>query len=518
MAKKEIKLNFIDKAINFVAPRAGLARKAARTTSAMVDEYIGASKRYRSMFDFNPTSQSPDDTADQLTRATLIERSRWLARNNPLASGTIETNGVYIIGPGLKPKARVDRKFLGISNEEADSLETEIEREFGIWADSPDCDIERTINFYDKQNQMLMGVFEAGDILTYLPFIQRNNEPYGLKLQSIEAERLCNENFAIDSDRIIQGVEKDDNGAPVKYHICSVYPTNLSVKQRKWEKVDAYKSNGLKNILHHYIPKRPGQTRGISYLTPIIDLIYTMGNLRKAELDAMVVQSLFAVFIKTASGKGLQPMAPRETGAKKSDEDVKLSPGAIIDLRPGEEATFAKPERPNPNFDAFLNSLYQECGVGLLLPAQIMMKNYNTSYTSARAAFLDAWKFYLMRRVFCIRSFCNPVYENWMFEAVIRNRLKLPGFLNDIRYKKAYLGVQWIGPSQGQINPVDEMTAAQMADDYGYKTSEQITEETFGGDFNDNIEQKTREIQMKKAADMYSIQKPINLTKINAGQ
>lgn len=518
MVKQKINLNFLDKAINFLSPNVGLERMRARTVMAMVDEYTGASRSQRSLFGFMPRSEGPDDVTDKLTRETLLERSRWLVRNNAIASGTIESNCIYMVGPGLKLRSRIDAKFLGLTNEEADALETEIEKEFSIFADTPECDIERTLNFYEKQNQTLGQVFEAGESITFLPYLKRGNNPYGLKIQTIEPERLSNESNVIDTKKLVQGIEKDEYGAPVKYHICSVYPDSRMIQDKKWDKIDAYKSNNLKNILHHYIPRRPGQTRGIPYITPIIELLYNIGNLRKAELDATVVQSLFSVFIETETGRGLKPMAPTETGAKKTDKDVKLAPGAMIDLKPGEKVAFAKPERPNPSFDAYLHSLYQECGIGMFLPAQILMKNYNTSYTSARAAFLDAWKFYLMRRIFLVRSFCNPIYENFIFESVALGRLKLPGFLKDIRYRRAYLNCEWIGPSQGQINPVDEMTAAQMADDYGYRTSEQITEEVFGGSYNDNIEQKKREIQMRKDAGIINSQKPINITKINLGQ
>lgn len=513
---ESVKTNLVDKVVNYFSPQRGSARLRARMFSAVVDDYIGASRSMRSMFGFLPKSKSQDDTAS-LGRELLLSRSRYLVRNNAMAFGSIDSNCVNIVGTGLGLKSRIDRKYLGLTNEAANEIESRMEREFSLFADSPNCDVARTLNFYELTNQMLWQSFEAGEIFTLLPYFFRNGDVYGTKIQLIESERVCNEDNKNDTDRLVQGIEKDEYGAPVKYHICSRYPGGRVSKAAEWSKIDAYRKNGLRNVLHHFIQRRPGQSRGIPYHTPIIELLYNIGNLRKAELDAYVVQSLFAVLIETEGARGLGKMAPGETGARGSDEDIKLAPGAVIDLKPGEKAVMTTPGRPGPNFDSFLTSLYQECGVGSSLPLQVFIKKYDTSFTSARAAFGDAWKFWSTRRGWVADSFCNPVYSTVIHEAVARGRLALPGFLSDPLARRAYLGAEWVGPAQGQINPVHEMTAAKIAVAEGWKTDEQVTEEIFGGDFDDNMEQRKREIEAKTTAGILGENRKINLIEKNEG-
>jgi capsid protein len=48
-----------------------------------------------------------------------------------------------------------------------------------------------------------------------------------------------------------------------------------------------------------------------------------------------------------------------------------------------------------------------------------------------------------------------------MTEAVARGYLNAPGFLEDPFVRHAYLGAEWIGPTQGQIDPVKEVQAAE---------------------------------------------------------
>ena len=101
-----------------------------------------------------------------------------------------------------------------------------------------------------------------------------------------------------------------------------------------------------------------------------------------------------------------------------------------------------------------------------------------------------------------INHFCNIIYEIWMEEAVLRERILAPGFLTDPLMRQAYLGSMWIGPSQGQIDPVKETAAAQARVDGLFST---IAAESagMGSDFDQNIKQIRKE--RKKIAELPQI-------------
>lgn len=50
-----------------------------------------------------------------------------------------------------------------------------------------------------------------------------------------------------------------------------------------------------------------------------------------------------------------------------------------------------------------------------------------------------------------------------MSEAVARGRIYAPGFFQNPAIRAAYLGSEWLGPSQGQLDPVKEITAEILA-------------------------------------------------------
>lgn len=117
----------------------------------------------------------------------------------------------------------------------------------------------------------------------------------------------------------------------------------------------------------------------------------------------------------------------------------------------------------------------------------------NSSYSASRAALLEAWKAFKMRREWFVADFCAPIYEIWMAEAVARGRIDAPGFFTDPAIRAAYLGAEWIGPSQGQLDPVKEITAEILAVGEGFSTREQSTIRLNGGKWDANVEQITRE-------------------------
>ena len=100
-------------------------------------------------------------------------------------------------------------------------------------------------------------------------------------------------------------------------------------------------------------------------------------------------------------------------------------------------------------------------------------------------------------------DFCNPVYEIWMEEAVARGRLTAPGFFTDPIIRAAYLGCEWIGPSQGQIDPVKEITAEILAISEGITTREQSTIRLNGGKWDNNLERLAQENQKLAEVNRY---------------
>ena len=132
-------------------------------------------------------------------------------------------------------------------------------------------------------------------------------------------------------------------------------------------------------------------------------------------------------------------------------------------------------------------------GAALDIPVELLTLSFNSSYSASRAALLEAWKAFRMKRSWLVKDFCKPVYELWLTEAVAIGRIKAPGFFLDPLIKKAWCQCEWNGPSAGMIDPVKEIRAAAERVELGVSTRERESMELTGTDFERNVAQLKKE-------------------------
>lgn len=499
----------LDKFIESYAPRWGAKRAQARYQLAMREGYVGASRGRRQLAEWSvPSGADPDDIA--VTDYPLLrDRSRDLHRNSPIARGAFNVEMANVIGTGLKLSARIDEKLAMITREQATELETMLEREFAIWASSTFCDIERRRNFYSQQTLAYAETMIGGDVGVVLPSINHEREgmPYRLTTQLINAERISNPDWEQDSRNMIQGIEKDDNGAPIAMHVADKMTISMrDAREVKWQRFAFRSPGGRNNALHVARTFQIGQTRGEMYLAPIIEPLKMLERWTEAELMATVISSMLTVFLKTESQAGFAPMEglgqPVQAN-RPTEEGFKLGSGAILELGTGEEVQVVDPKRPNSNYEAFFLSIVKQIAMALDMPFEILLRYFNSSYSASRAAMLEAWRSFVTRRVWFAGAFCQPVYENFVMEAVALGRVNIPGFFGmDYIQRSAYLGAEWTGPARGMIDETKEVEAAFARVEKNFSTMADEVMLLTGKDWEDVLTQRLREKEKLKELGM----------------
>lgn len=491
----------IDKAIATVAPEAGLKRAAARQKMQILNSgygNYGANLTKKSLAGWLFAGGSHrEDIEDNIS--VLRQRSRDLYMGIPIANGAVKTMRTNVVGRGLHLKPAVDREVLGITAAQAQKLEKQIEREWKLWAESPDCDIERIDNFFELQQLAFLNWLMSGDCLAVLPVKPRINQPYDLRVQLVEADRLSSPDYCDSWDnKIVGGVEVDKDGEVIAYHISDQHPLSGEVTDYKWHRVEAYGTKtGRRNVLHIMCRERIGQRRGVPFLAPVIESLKQLGRYTDAELVAAVVSGMFTVFIEkedASSDEAIGSMIPEEEQIDAADESsLELGPGAVMDLNPGEKVHDSNPGRPNSNFSMFVEAICQQIGASLEIPYELLVKRFNASYTASKGALEEAWKMFRMYRAWLAADFCQPIYEEWLAEAVAKKRIDAPGFFTDPLIRKAYCKAEWNGPAKGMLDPVKEVTAAEKRVANGFSTRSSETMEMTGGDFYTNADQLKNE-------------------------
>ena len=501
-------MNVLDRAITAVAPQWGIKRAAARRRLSIL-----ASSGYGN-YGGNTTKKSlrgwlfgggshKEDIEDNLP--VLRQRSRDLYMGVPLATGALKTCRTNVVGVGLKLKSQIDFEFLGISEDEARELERKIEREFSLWAHSTACDMERLDNFSELQQLVFLNWLMSGDVLATLPTTKRPGMPYDLRVRLIEADRLSNP-MGNTNPHITGGVEVNAAGEVVAYHISTHHPLSWEYSETKWTRVEAYGAKtGRRNVLHIMNRERIGQRRGVPFLAPVIEALKQLGQYTDAELTAAIVSGLFTVAIEkeeNSEGEMVGAIVPEEQQVAGDDENaIELEPGLVWDLAKGEKATPLTPGRPNANFDSFVTSICRQIGAALEIPYEILLKHFTSSFTASRGALLEFWKAVKMYRTWLANDFCQPIFEEFLAEAVAKGRVAAPGFFADPLVRCAYCHAEWNGPAQGLLNPVQEVEAAAKRVENCFSTGEREAAEMNGSDFYRNVQQRRQEKKIIKEAE-----------------
>ncbi len=492
----------------------------------------GASTTRRAMRGFNPRSGSPREDIDW-NNTTLRMRGRMLYMSSPLATSAVNTNRTKVVGVGLTMKSAINREVLGLSLEAAKDWQLKAEAEFRLWADDKaSCDATGMNNFASLQQLALVSWLMSGDVITVFKRQKSTTmRPYTLRLHLIEADRVSTPgdygsglSWPTITDgvnpktknKIYDGIEVDGSGMVVAYHIRNTYPWQVTSEETKWVRVEAYgEKTELPNIIHVMSSERPDQYRGVSYLAPVIEPLLQLRRYTESELMAALVQSFFTAWIVTKENPSEFPMNevgsgdiagavptanPADSNLSRSINEYEMGPGTVTTLAENEDIKFGSPNIPTAGFDSFVKTFCKLIGAGLSIPYDVLIKEYNASYSASRAALQDAWEDFRMRRKWFVDDFCQPIYEVFLAEAVARGRIKAPGFFDDPLVRAAWSGARWIGPVQVSLDPKKEAEAAVIMIDHGIKTHEQVTMETTGRDWEENVEQLTRENQVLKEA------------------
>lgn len=436
---------------------------------------------------FAPAGDADVDILDNLPR--LRARSRDLYMGSPIACAALKSIRSNVIGAGLHMNSTLNPVMLGLTPEETDKYEHDIEAEFAIW--TAHCDAKQQLDFYTLQGLAFLSALMSGDCFVALPYRKNIRSPYSLKLNIIEGDCVCNP-ISLPNKNIVEGVELDDAGAIAAFWLCSHHPHGYwrggNMKDLKWTRIEPYgKRTGRRQFLHIFGDiERPGQRRGVPLLAPVIETLKQLTRYTEAELIAAVVAGMYTVFIKSSAPAQMVGAMPVPNGiAADPDRDLALGNGSVVGLMEGESIETANPGRPNSNFGAFCTNLYEILGSALELPREVFLKSFDASYSASRGALLEAWKAFFMRREWFVRSFCQPIYEEFLLEACALGRLNLPGFLEDPRMRLLWSSAIWTGPTQGQLDPLKEANAAAVRVMNGFSTRTKEASDLSGLKFDD---------------------------------
>lgn len=498
-----------DDIIGFFSPMTAVKRRAARMAydiqrrrnkrAGWFSSYKGASKN-RLRANWVPGGNSADqDILPEL--ADLRERSRDLARNDGTAAGILSTINVNVIGRGIKPQSRMDAGILGLDQEKVDMLQDQMENIWDEWTSQADAG-ER-LDFYEIQAMVDRQVLENGEI--FLVPIMKDSLFRKLKTtyQIIEADRVSTPSDLNANKSIRSGIELGKYGEPIAYYIKKSHPGDTSVGKAGYKRNDSSSymripaidgDTGKKKVYHMYCPTRPDQTRGVPFFAPVLTYFKDLADYFEAELVTARIAACFSIFITkdAAYEAAVADTASTNSAGQRIKE---MEPGLFEYLLPGEKIESFSPNRPGGSFEPFVNRILRLISTALGLPYELVAKDFTqTNYSSARAALIEAIKYFIVRQAWMTRKLCQPVWEEVMEEAFLRGMFKAPDFY---KKKRQYLKAVWIAPGSQWVDPLKEVQAHKEAMNGNIATLADVCAAQ-GKDWEEVMEQRARECKYQK--------------------
>lgn len=489
---------------------------------ALAEFYRAAGSDSRGLANWYPPNVSAD-YALTFDRNIIAARVHDLARNDGWASGALQKHVDAVIGAQWRLMAKPDYRALGLTPEWAREFATRVEARFRMWAEDPlrYCDAARQTNFTGLVGLLYRHFIADGECLAIARWLPGRAATYATSIQAIAPSRISNPMGKINNPSLRDGVARDPStGAATGYWIRRSHQFDGALGdymgEMSWDFFARETEWGRPKTIHHFEARQAGQTRGESWLAPILEKFRNVQIYDRTELQAAIVNALFAAWITSpfdhqelADGLNTDMSSySAERVAFHEKSDLKFGDGRMGLLYQGEQVQMPNKPHPNVVFPAYMETALRSIATATGQSyEQVAMDWSKTNYSSARAALSEVWKHYVARRGHFTAGVVQPLYLAWLEEEIDREPGLIPaGAPGFYEARAAYARARWIGPARGYIDPTKEIDAANARMESFISTLEDEAADQ-GGDWEERLEQAAHEADRMDELGLVRVEK-----------
>lgn len=388
------------------------------------------------------------DTSTQYDAMPLAQKARYLEANFDVVTGGFDLLVASIVGVKIRTAPLVKKK----NGKPAAKFNKKLKKLYDEFMRCPD--IAGRFSGAQQQRLGVRSLFRDGEC--FVKFYEGYEYPHHtripLSMELIEREQLPM--HFNDADRnIIQGIEKNEYGAVLKYHFLKYHPGNLQRISAEMVEVPAM------NILHLCHVKRIGQTRGVSILHAAINRCLDIQEIEEYErIGAKQGSSVGLVIEKTADYVPVSKRSRDEQSER--PEIVRFYPCMVLDnLAVGEKAAMLNPNgRPNPNLEPFLKYNFRALAAAFGVSASSLMKLFDGSYSAERQQLVEQMRQIMPKCDDFESDYLLPVYKRVVQSILLYGLLTIPKNID----RDTLFDVTHSFPQMPWISPKDEATAATL--------------------------------------------------------
>lgn len=439
-----------------------------------MEAYEATSSKPR-VADWDQTAYGPNSALElgQVARA----RSQDAVRNNPWIRRAVKLLVSHLIGCGIQPRPKI-----------ADTgLRTEL---LDLWNDwTAEADADGMMGFYGLQSLLSRARYESGEVFIRLRWrLKSDGLTVPLQLQMMEAD-LLPMGLNDPTRRIRQGIERDGIGKRIAYHFYREHPGErfVLVTPNNTSRVPA------DEVLHHYLPDRPGQLRGAPEGLSTLYRARNLDQYESAELTRKRNKARFTGVIRKeqpednpiADGPAnpvladlQRQLATLEASADYLNNDptavanaavlreqitveqekkvfVDIEDGYMLQLALGETAEFPGGDTGNNALLDFMRAQLRGIASGWGIPYELMVGDYADTNDRIMRVILNVFYRELeAEQDHLIHQVLQPIYAAWLTTAVLSGALNIPGYFANPR---SFQRCEWRAHAWNYVNPLQEV-------------------------------------------------------------
>ncbi len=369
---------------------------------------------------------SPTASLTPAVRKALRSRARLEYENNTYCCGMLDTLANFIVGCGPRLRMRLDIGLDGAGQKTAVVLNKEINTAFAEWSE--------TVRLPEKLRTQRIARGRDGESFIHMfvnPALKIS--PVRLDLHLYETDQIYSEDQE-DTGKHTDGIDYDAFGNPTAYHVATSHPGN-SAGAGDIVKVPAVE------IVHDFVPRRPGQRRGYPEIAPALNLFaylrrYTTATVNAAE-NAATIAGMLENDREPDGDEEIEPF-----------DAIEAERGMFLTLPAKTKLSQFKPEQPTTVYPQFKQELLNEIGRCLHMPFNIAACNsadYN--YASGKLDHQTFYQFVYIDQTHIEQVTLNIILYRWLEHAI--NAYRWPKDLL-IRHPHTWIwdGYESVNPSQ----------------------------------------------------------------------
>lgn len=435
---------------------------------------------------WRPTKKSADQIL--LRDAAIIrDRARDLERNSPHIAGAVQTITANVVYLGVPPQAQLRRPD-GTLDKDRNDLAEEI---FGAWAEETGLD--------ELVNLAFRRMFLDGEILLHpvprLDLARHGLVPMGL--EALEADHLDDSQNTVlpGGGEIRRGVEFDASGDLAAYWIRTRHPGDgWGTIASRTVRIPAT------DIIHAFRRDRPSQTRGVSWLAPIIMEAFDFTQFQSYHRVAAKLMAAYTRYVTTDMPEmGDQDLVNPQLVATGSAPGFGKNfpeypqPGQTVFLPKGTDIKDQQYNHPGPYYDAFTKVSLKGMSAGTGVPYSVFSGDFSdSSYSADRSAQLASRRYYEVCQQTFGRVALSPIWRQfWRYARVAGMSAGLP---ERIPCRWQYPGWEWVDPTKDAIAAEKELANCL--------TTRRRLCERRGVDFDTVLEERKQEEEAMRSAGL----------------